>query len=145
MQSTTRLRRPALSDKKNVMIVDDAALMRLVITNLLNSDKRYNIVAHCQNGAEALAELKKTQPDVILVDIEMPEMDGLTFLRHARLKTRAKIVILSSVAGSGSPQARQARELGADAVLQKPSGSISFDLAEKMGAEILATLRKVAP
>ncbi|MFO0596747.1 MAG: response regulator [Myxococcaceae bacterium] len=128
-----------------VMIVDDAALMRLVIRDLIEKSKQYQVIGNCANGAEALAELQKQKPDIILCDIEMPVMDGLTFLRNARLKTRAKIVILSSVAVEGSDKAKQARALGADAVIQKPSGSVSFDLAQKSGQHILDTLKRLVP
>jgi two-component system, chemotaxis family, protein-glutamate methylesterase/glutaminase len=131
--------------EKRVLIVDDAAMMRMVIRNLLGANKRYHVVGACANGAEALEQLKTLNPDIILVDIEMPVMDGLTFLRNARLKTRAKIVILSSIAGAGSAKAHEARSLGADAVLQKPSGSVSLDLVEKSGHEILDTLQRLAP
>ncbi len=131
--------------EKRVLIVDDAAMMRMVIRNLLGNDKRYHVVGACANGAEALEQLKTLAPDIILVDIEMPVMDGLTFLRNARLKTRAKIVVLSSIAGTGSPKAHEARSLGADAVIQKPSGSVSLDLVDKSGREILDTLQRLAP
>ena len=110
--------------QKRVMVVDDASMMRLVIGNMLDKDPTFKVVANCGNGKEALDKLKSAAPDIILLDIEMPEMDGLTFLRHARLKTRAKIVILSSVADAGSPRAAQARRLGADAVIAKPSGAV---------------------
>jgi two-component system, chemotaxis family, protein-glutamate methylesterase/glutaminase len=129
---------------KTVMIIDDAAMMRTVIRNLVQSDKSYNVIASCENGQVALDTLKTHQPDIILVDIEMPVMDGLTFLRHARLRTRAKIVVLSSIAASGSPKALEARKLGADAVIQKPSGSVSLDLAAKSGDTILQTLKRLA-
>ena len=71
----------------------------------------------------------------------MPVMDGLEFLRHAKLKTRAKICMLSSVAVSGSPHAAKARELGADGVVSKPSGTVSHDLEEKTGDELARTMR----
>lgn len=131
--------------QKTVMIVDDAALMRMVISNLLNKDGRYQVVASAENGQRALELLKQHNPDIIMVDIEMPVMDGLQFLRRARLTTRARIVVLSSVAAAGSPRALEARQLGADAVLQKPSGSVSLDLAEKSGQQILDTLKRIAP
>ena len=73
----------------------------------------------------------------------MPEMDGLEFLRHAKLKTKAKTCILSSIAVSGSPHATKARELGADAIVTKPSGALSVDLAEKRGTELVQTMRKL--
>ncbi|MFO0725364.1 MAG: response regulator [Myxococcota bacterium] len=133
----------AAAGSKRVMIIDDAAMMRIVLTNVLKGAPGLQVVATAENGEKALAQLKDANPDVIFVDIEMPEMDGLTFLKHARLKTRAKIIVLSSVAGTGSSKAIEARRLGADAVLQKPSGSVSFDLAEKSGDEILKTVRRL--
>jgi chemotaxis response regulator CheB len=66
----------------------------------------------------------------------MPEMDGLEFLRYARLKTRTKVVVLSSVTQHDYPKAVQARSLGADAIVAKPSGSVSYDLEEKCGSEL---------
>jgi two-component system, chemotaxis family, protein-glutamate methylesterase/glutaminase len=89
-------------DKKKVLIVDDSSVMRLTIRNLIAKDQNLVIVGAAGNGKEALDQLDKLQPDLILLDIEMPEMDGLEFLRHARLKTRAKVVILSSLAGTDS-------------------------------------------
>lgn len=129
---------------KKVMIVDDSVMMRTVIKNLVASDPRLTVVAFASNGKEALNELSTNSDlDLILLDIEMPEMDGLEFLRHARLRCRAKIIILSSVALSGSPNAAKARELGADAIVTKPSGAVSFDLAEKRGSELFTTIERV--
>jgi len=73
----------------------------------------------------------------------MPEMDGLEFLRYAKLKSKAKIVILSSVALSGSPYAAKARELGADAIVTKPSGAVSLDLVDKRGGELSQVMRQL--
>jgi two-component system chemotaxis response regulator CheB/two-component system chemotaxis response regulator CheY len=125
-----------------VMIVDDAAMMRLVISNFIAPLPEFEIVASASNGKAALEQLKK-HPDLelILLDIEMPEMDGLEFLRHAKLRTRAKIVILSSVAVAGSPHAAKARELGANAIVTKPSGAVSMDLAEKRGSQLVQTMK----
>ncbi len=120
-----------------VMIVDDSMMMRTVITNLVKSLPGYEVSSTAANGKAALEQLGQ-HPDLslILLDIEMPEMDGLEFLRHAKLRTKAKICILSSVAVSGSPHAAKARELGADAIVTKPSGAVSMDLAAKRGQEL---------
>lgn len=125
----------------NVMIVDDAAMMRLYIASFIRTLPDFKVVAQAANGQEALDKLAATDVDLILLDIEMPVMDGLEFLRHAKLKTRAKICMLSSVAVSGSPHAAKARELGADGVVGKPSGTVSHDLEEKTGDELARTMR----
>ena len=80
-----------------VLVVDDAPLMRMTIVNILKGDPNLKVVGKAKNGVEALKLMMSTEPDLILLDIEMPEMDGLTFLRHARSKTRAKILVLSAV------------------------------------------------
>ncbi len=128
----------------DVMIVDDAVMMRTVVANLVRTMPEFKIVATAENGKKALELLGKF-PDIkiILLDIEMPEMDGLEFLRHAKLRTRAKIVVLSSVAVAGSPQAAKARELGADAIVTKPSGAVSFDLAQKRGSELGQIMKRL--
>ena len=129
--------------RKRVMIVDDAAMMRLVVQNMLSSDPNLKMAGFASNGKEALDKLAEVQPDLILLDIEMPEMDGLEFLRHARLKSKAKVVVLTSVAPKGSPKAMQAHALGADAVISKPSGAVSYDLEEKRGSELRRTIYRL--
>jgi chemotaxis response regulator CheB len=125
------------------MIIDDSTAMRLVIRNFINTDPGFTVVETAANGKEALEKLPHAKPDLILVDIEMPEMDGLDFLRHSRLKTRAKVVVLSSIAQTGTPKALQARALGADAVICKPSGSVSYDLEAKRGSELWQVIHQL--
>ena len=126
--------------KKKIMVVDDAAMMRFVIKNMLGQDSNLDLAGFASNGKEALDQLDEVQPDLILLDLEMPEMDGLEFLRHARLRSQAKVVVLTSIAPKGSNKAMQARALGADAVIAKPSGAISYDLERKRGSEIKQTI-----
>lgn len=127
-----------------VMIVDDAAMMRLYISSFIGSLPDFKVAAQAANGQDALDKLAENPDiDLILLDIEMPVMDGLEFLRHAKLKTRAKICMLSSVAVAGSPHAAKARELGADGVVSKPSGTVSHDLEEKTGDELASIMRSL--
>ncbi|MEC9199461.1 response regulator [Donghicola tyrosinivorans] len=127
-----------------VMIVDDAAMMRLYISSFLKTLPDFKMVAQAANGQDALDKLADLEDlDLILLDIEMPVMDGLEFLRHAKLKTRAKICMLSSVTVSGSPLAAKARELGADGVVTKPSGTVSHDLEERVGDELRRVMRSL--
>ena len=128
---------------KKVMIVDDSNMMRLVIRNVICTDPNLVVAGFAENGKKAIDELSVVEPDLILLDLEMPEMDGLEFLRQARTKTKAKVVVLSSVAVAGSPKAAAALRLGADAVVSKPSGAVSYDLKEARGTELFATIYRV--
>jgi CheY-like chemotaxis protein len=124
------------------MIVDDALMMRSVISNFVQTMPEFKVVAFAPNGVEALNQLAQhPNLSLILLDIEMPEMDGFEFLRRAKLKTKAKFLVLSSVAVAGSTQAARAKMLGADAIVSKPSGAISFDLAEARGSELGRVMR----
>jgi len=113
--------------KKRIMVVDDTALVRLILQEIVKTADDLELVAVGKNGQEALDKLGEAKPDLIMTDIEMPVMDGLTFLKHARLKTRAKIIVLSSIATTGSKAATEAKRLGADAVICKPMGAATLD------------------
>ncbi len=125
------------------MVVDDSALMRLIIRHLLETDPTFEIISGAGNGKDALAELTYESPDLILLDLEMPDMDGLEFLRAMRSKVRAKIVVLSANVGPDSPKAAQALSLGADAIISKPSGTVSFDLKQARGTELFTTIYRL--
>ncbi len=127
-----------------VMVVDDSFMMRTLISNIVNADRDLNVAATAANGQIALDQVKSVNPQVILLDIEMPQMDGLEALKRLRLVSRAKVIIISSVAQVGSQQALEARRLGAFDVIAKPSGAMSLDIADKRGSEIVATARKAA-
>ncbi len=127
---------------KKVLIVDDSVLMRTIITDIMKADSDFQVVAAASNGQIALTEAQKHKPDVILLDIEMPVMDGIECLKRLKLVSTAKVVILSSVAQAGSPQAMEARRLGAFDVIAKPSGAVSLDLRAKKGHDILKVVRR---
>ena len=95
-----------------VMIVDDSSIMRKVIVEIIGQHANLEVCAQAKDGKDALSQLKASKPDLILLDIEMPNMNGLEFLRHAKLRSRAKIVILSSVTGLGSERAKEALKVG---------------------------------
>ncbi len=104
-----------------VMIVDDSSLVREILTTLVKQDPHLEVCAEAENGREAIVKCAEHDPDLILLDLQMPEFDGLSFLRHYRSKTRAKIIILSGmISGHRKPIGINATNLGADAVLSKP-------------------------
>ncbi len=114
-----------------VLIVDDSTLMRGVIAGMVASCAGVELVGEACDGIDALEKAAVLEPDVILLDIEMPRMDGLAFLRAARLSSAASVIVISSVAHPASTACREALELGASDVLAKPSGVVSLDMAER--------------
>lgn len=129
---------------KKVLIVDDSFVMRTIIREIISVDNDIDIVGEAGNGLAALEMVKQTRPDVILLDIEMPEMDGIECLKRLRLSSPAKVVVVSSVTQAGSPQALEARRLGAFDVIAKPGGAMSLDLQSKKGHDILRAVRAAA-
>ena len=127
---------------KKIIVVDDSFMMRTIIRDIVTSDPDLSVVAEAKNGLEALDLIKQHEPDVVLLDIEMPEMDGLECFKRFRLTSKAKVIVISSVAQVGSPQSHEAQRLGAFAVIPKPSGAMSLDLADKKGHEITQFVRK---
>jgi two-component system chemotaxis response regulator CheB len=126
------------------MIVDDSVTMRSVIAGIVGTDPGFDVVGRAGDGCEALDKLRAADCDIVLLDIEMPRMDGLEALKRLRLFSRAKVIVVSSSAQAGSAAALEARREGAFAVIPKPSGTVSFDLREKKGHEILDACRRAA-
>lgn len=127
---------------KSILVVDDSFIMRALIKEIVDSDPEMKVVAEAENGKLGLARARECKPDLILLDIEMPEMSGLEMLKRLLLLGKWKVIIVSSVGQAGSAQAIEARRLGAFDVIAKPSGAMSLDLAEKRGHEIVAAIRK---
>ena len=96
-----------------VLVVDDSAFIRKVISNMLASDPRISIVGTARNGDEALAQVKALQPDVMTLDIEMPGMNGLEVLRQVMAHNPLPILMVSSLTEDGAKETVMALELGA--------------------------------
>ena len=118
-------------DDISVLICDDSALMRNLISRIIDGTEGMRVVAKASNGQMALEKIEETNPDIIVLDIEMPIMNGIEFLR-ARKEKRIKIpvVVLSSVATKGAAITMEALELGAADFITKPAGSVSADISE---------------
>lgn len=124
-------------DKINVLVVDDSALMRKMISEILSIHPLINPKDTAINGKIALNKLKKDTFDIVLLDIEMPEMDGIQFLEeYSKLNLGVPVVILSSFARRGAEITMKALSLGAKDFITKPSGPISMDI-EKVKNEII--------
>ncbi|MEH7234753.1 protein-glutamate methylesterase/protein-glutamine glutaminase [Bacillus sp. JJ1562] len=114
--------------KINVLIVDDSAFMRKLISNFLQEDSRIHVVGTARNGIDALIKIKKHNPDVVTLDIEMPEMNGIEALQKIMSECPRPVVMLSSTTKEGADNTLLAMQYGAVDFIQKPSGPISIDL-----------------
>ncbi len=83
---------------KNILIVDDAAFMRMMIKDILTKNG-YNVVAEAENGLKAIDKYNETKPDLVLMDITMPEMDGLQALKKIKGADSAAKIIMCSAMG----------------------------------------------
>lgn len=127
-------------DKKiRVIIVDDSAVMRKILNHALSSDPRIEVVGTAPDPMVARELILTTKPDVMTLDIEMPKMDGLTFLEKVMDFIPTRVLIFSSVAQAQSATALRALELGAVDVLEKPG----IDVAKNMEAISKIIVEKV--
>jgi two-component system chemotaxis response regulator CheB len=118
-----------VADEISVLIVDDSALMRNLIGRMIEETPGLVIADKAMNGNFALQKIPRVNPDVICLDLEMPEMNGIEFLKERKKQgIEIPVVILSSIAAKGAEITMEALALGASDFIQKPSGSISGDI-----------------
>lgn len=121
-----------------VLVVDDSAYIRKVVSEMLRSDERIQVVGTAVNGRDALEKVSSLQPDVVTLDMIMPELDGVGFLRE-QMKRRPLPVVVVSIASEHGEMVVQAMEAGALEFVQKPTAlatekilSIQQDLIQKV-------------
>jgi len=103
-----------------VLVVDDAAVVRQAMCDILNSDPDIEVIGTAGDPFIAAQRLKTVVPDVITLDVEMPRMDGLTFLKKLMSQNPIPVVMCSSLVGSGTDTLLRALEYGAVEIIQKP-------------------------
>ncbi|HLI86246.1 MAG TPA: chemotaxis response regulator protein-glutamate methylesterase [Bryobacteraceae bacterium] len=138
------------NDQIRVLIVDDSAIVRKILTETLSGEPGLQVVGTAPDPYVARDKILDLQPDVITLDIEMPRMDGLTFLRKLMHYHPLPVVVISSLAQHSCRAALEALESGAVEVLAKPGGPYSVgELRETLAAKIRAAaasrLRKPVP
>ncbi|HUI81773.1 MAG TPA: chemotaxis response regulator protein-glutamate methylesterase [Bryobacteraceae bacterium] len=138
--------------KIRVLIVDDSAVVRQTLTQVLSSDPQIEVIATASDPFVAAERIRDQVPDVITLDIEMPRMDGLTFLRKIMTQHPIPVVICSSLAEEGAKSTLKAIEYGAVDIIAKPRlGSKQFleesriILCNAVKAAAAARLRPPAP
>lgn len=127
-------------DDISVLVCDDSALMRNLISRIIDGTEGMNVVAKAQHGKDALEKIEQTKPDIIVLDLEMPVMNGIEFLKERKArKITVPVIVLSSIATKGAAVTMEALELGAMDFITKPSGSVSIDI-EKVADQLIDLL-----
>ncbi len=109
-----------MKGKVNILIVDDSAVMRQALSEILSRDPHLRVMASASDPFIAAEKIRHELPDVIILDVEMPRMDGLTFLRKIMTQHPIPVVICSALAEEGSETVLKALECGAVEIIQKP-------------------------
>jgi two-component system chemotaxis response regulator CheB len=118
-----------VSDEIAVLVVDDSALMRNLIGHMIDDTPGLAVADKAMNGKFALDKIPRVNPDIIVLDLEMPEMNGIEFLKERKKQgITIPVIILSSIARRGAEITMEALSLGASDFIQKPSGSVSEDI-----------------
>lgn len=139
-------------DRIRVMVVDDSAFMRQVITKMLEKDPEIQVVGFATDGMDALQKLDSLKPDVLTMDLEMPRMDGLTCLGKVMTTNPHPVVIVSSWAVQGAEPTLRALEIGAVDFVTKPSAEptdkmwdLEYQLIRKVKAAAKVPVSRLLP
>lgn len=125
-----------------VLVVDDSSFMRKTLSMMLESDNSIKVIGTARDGAEAIEKTSLLKPDLITLDIEMPNMDGLTALRHIMLNNPTPVMMVSSVTSEGAGATLDALELGAVDFIPKQLSYVSLDIF-KIKDELLKKIKDI--
>ena len=133
-----------MKEKIKVLVVDDAVVVRILVGNTISKDPALEFVGKAENGKIALEKIAELQPDVVLLDIEMPEMNGLEVLKILKeQRTATKVLMFSTYTTVGAKHTFEALELGAADFVPKPSSSGFSKKFEKIRDELIAKIKFV--
>ena len=118
------------ANRIRVLIVDDSALVRKLLTELLASDPRIEVVGTAADAFIAREKIKSLNPDVLTLDVEMPKMDGVTFLRNLMRLRPMPVVMVSSLTDHGAEVTLDALAVGAVDYLPKPKVDVAATLSD---------------
>jgi two-component system chemotaxis response regulator CheB len=132
------------SEKLRVLVVDDSAFMRRLTSQIIDDSGEFAVAGTARNGYDALKQIHELNPDIVTLDVDMPELDGLGALGYIMSETPRPVVMLSAGTTNGGHTATlRALELGAVDFVLKPSGAISLDL-RTISERLLSALRGAA-
>ena len=119
-----------------VLVVDDSAFMRKIITDFLATSSEIEVIGKAKNGQEAIEKITRLRPDVVTMDMEMPVLDGLQALGYIMSECPTRVIMLTEAESKLGDLTMTAFQYGAVDFIQKPSGSISLDM-EKIGEDLI--------
>lgn len=126
-----------------VVVIDDSAFMRKALAAMLSKDPEIEVVGAARDGEEGLEMIRRHQPDVVTLDIEMPRMDGLTALRHIMMEMPRPVLMVSSLTTEGAEATLKAMELGAVDFIPKQLSKVSLDIV-KIEDDLRAKVKLIA-
>ena len=129
--------------KINVLLVDDSAVVRQVLQAVLERDPNINVMGAASDPIFAMSRMAKQWPDVIVLDIEMPRMDGITFLKKIMSERPTPVVICSSLSIEGAKTSIQALEAGAISIVTKPQFGLK-NFLEDSAAHLIQSVKMAA-
>jgi two-component system, chemotaxis family, protein-glutamate methylesterase/glutaminase len=125
----------------NVLIIDDSLMMRTLLKEMVVSEDTASVIGLATNGKEGLDLVKRQEPDLIFLDIEMPVMNGLEFLKRVKLISNAIIVVVTYISHDNDLNKTIIENYGAYKVINKPTGSMSLNFEEEGGNELITILK----
>jgi two-component system chemotaxis response regulator CheB len=129
------------SQALQVLVVDDSALMRNLVSRIIDAEPDMQVAAKAMNGKFALSKLENLTPDVIILDLEMPEMNGVEFLKQRRtLNIDIPVIVLSAVAQKGASITMEALAAGAVDFIPKPTGQDPEEI-RTIGSQLVELVR----
>lgn len=126
-----------------VLVVDDSAVVRQVMSDILNREPGIRVIGTAPDPIFALERMSREWPDVITLDVEMPRMDGVTFLRKIMAERPTPVVICSSLAQAGAETTMQALAAGAISIITKPTLGLK-DFLRESSNDVVAAVRAAA-